>query len=78
MKKTLLAVYIALLFVFIGLIFQFLEAGVFGENPIPNITQYHQILFWGGIAIWAIGYARKRTGQKKASQGHQTNLDSKK
>tara|TARA_R110000764_G_scaffold143789_1_gene231658 strand:- start:115 stop:312 length:198 start_codon:yes stop_codon:yes gene_type:complete len=61
MKKPNLAVYIALIVVIIGLIFQFIEMGLFGENPIPRITKYHQILFWGGIAIWAIGYMKKES-----------------
>ena len=49
----------------IGLIFQFLEMGLFGENPISGVTKYHQILFWGGIAIWAIGYMKKESSDKE-------------
>ncbi len=71
MKKPNLAIYIALFIVVIGLIFQFMDGGVFGENPIPNITKYHKFLFWGGIAIWALGYARQDMLKKHVSDEDQ-------
>ncbi|KKO04834.1 hypothetical protein LCGC14_0081460 [marine sediment metagenome] len=51
MKKPNLAVYMALAVVVIGLIFQFMEMGVFSENQIPAITKYNQLFFWSGVSI---------------------------
>lgn len=64
MKNTSLTVKIALAIVLIGFLFQLMEGGVFGEDPIPGITKYHQIIFWGGIAFWAIGQMKKDKEQK--------------
>lgn len=41
MKKPNLAAYIAFVKVVVGLIFQFLEMGLFGENPVLGITKYY-------------------------------------
>lgn len=64
MKKTSPTVKIALVVVLIGFVFQLMESGLFGEDPIPGITKYHQIIFWGGIAVWAVGQMRKDKKQK--------------
>jgi len=64
MKNTSLTVKIALGVVLIGFLFQLMESRVFGEDPIPEITKYHQIIFWGGIAVWAVGQMRKDKEQK--------------
>ncbi|WP_405412644.1 hypothetical protein [Maribacter sp. Asnod1-A12] len=68
MKKPNKAVYIALVIVIIGLIFQFMEMGFFGEDPIPEITQYNQLFFWTGILIWALGYMKQETAKKKDNE----------
>lgn len=68
MKKPNTAVYIALVIVIIGLIFQFMEMRVFGEDPIPEITQYNQLFFWTGILVWALGYMKQETVKKKDSE----------
>lgn len=78
MKKSNLAIYITLILVIIGVILQLMEAGLFGENPIPKITEYNQILFWAGIAIWAIGYVGKEPWQKKESRNGRTKVNPKK
>ena len=68
MKKPNTLVYIALAIVIIGLIFQFMEMGVFGEDPIPDITQFNQLFFWTGILIWALGYMQQEAIKKKDSE----------
>lgn len=64
MKKASLTVKLALVVVLIGFVLLLMESGVFGEDPIPEITKYHQIPFWGGIAVWAIGQMKKDKEQK--------------
>lgn len=59
MKNNSLTVKIGLAVVSIGFVLLLIESGVFVEDPIPEITKYHQILFWGGIAVWAVGQMRK-------------------
>lgn len=68
MKKPNTAVYIALAIVIIGLIFQVMEMGVFGKDPIPEITKYNQLFFWTGIAVWALGYMKQEDKKKKDSE----------
>jgi len=53
--------------VIVGLVLQLMDVGLFGENPIPKITAYNQIFFWGGIGIWAIGQMRKGPGKGQSS-----------
>lgn len=64
MKNSSLTVRIALVIVLIGFVFQLMEGGLFGEDPIPEITKYHQIIFWGGIAVWAVGQIMKDKAKK--------------
>jgi len=71
MKRITLTEKISLVVVTIGLIFQFMNDDLFGNDPIPEITKYHQILFWGGILIWAFGYMKRSTKQKQ--DNHKTN-----
>ncbi|WP_299800592.1 hypothetical protein [uncultured Maribacter sp.] len=68
MKKPNTAIYFALAIVVLGLVFQFMEMGVFGEDPIPNITKFNQLFFWTGILIWALGYMKQETVKKKDSE----------
>lgn len=68
MNKPNTAVYIALVIVTIGLIFQFMEMGIFGADPIPKITQYHQLFFWCGILVWALGYMIQKAVDKNESE----------
>ncbi|TDT43841.1 hypothetical protein CLV90_2965 [Maribacter spongiicola] len=68
MKKPNTAIYIALAIVVVGLVFQFMEMGVFGEDPMPKVTQFNQLFFWTGIAVWALGYMQQEAVKKKDSE----------
>lgn len=68
MEKPNTVIYIALVIVVVGLVFQFMEMGFFGEDPIPYITQYNQLFFWTGILVWAIGYMNQEGVKKKDSE----------
>lgn len=68
MEKPNTVIYIALVIVVVGLVFQFMEMGVFGEDPISYITQYNQLFFWTGILVWTIGYMNQEGVKKKDSE----------
>lgn len=78
MKKSNILIYTALAIVIIGVILQFMDGGLFGENPIPEFTKYNQVLFWLGIGIWSFGFIKTKKESKEESKKNSLKSNSEK
>jgi hypothetical protein len=57
---------IGMIVAIVGTLFIVLNALKIGSR-FESILAFDQILFWGGIAVWALGHSQKEKAQKDAS-----------
>lgn len=67
-KKTNLAEKMGFGLIVLGFIFMILDGRI--ENELfSSILQKYQLLFWSGLAIWAVGHMKKETVKKQQKEG---------
>tara|TARA_R110000868_G_scaffold396002_2_gene668032 strand:- start:3769 stop:3996 length:228 start_codon:yes stop_codon:yes gene_type:complete len=71
MKKMNLAEKIGFILIIIGFIFMLLNSQI-ENNQFSGIVDRYQLFYWGGLAIWAIGYMGKEAKKKKEKENNQT------
>ena len=72
MKKTNLAEKIGFVIIILGVIFMVLNDKV-ENNPIQFITKEYLLFNSGGLLIWALGYMKRESDQKKNKNGQNPN-----
>lgn len=60
--------------IIIGFIFMVLNDRI-EDSTFSVILEKYQLFYWGGLAIWAIGFIKKEAEKKKQKESDKTNLD---